>query len=100
MSSGNTIVDSNKPLPLRLSVNEATIDPISDNVSVPIIRLTSKIIDTSSLAVKSKFVEKATITKGIIVNIQCAMTLANRLISSISEFITITSSVFRLRNPL
>ena len=72
MSSGNTIVDSNKPLPLRLSVNEATIDPISDNVSVPIIRLVNKIIDTSSLAVRSKFVEKATITKGIIVNIQCA----------------------------
>ena len=59
MSSGNTIVDSNKPLPLRLSVNEAAIEPISDNVSVPIIRLISKIIDTSSLAVKSKFVEKA-----------------------------------------
>ena len=39
MSSGNTIVDSNKPLPLRLSVNEAAIDPMSDNVSVPIIRL-------------------------------------------------------------
>ena len=56
MSSGNTIVDSNKPLPLRLSVNEAAIDPISDNVSVPIIRLVNKIIDTSSLAVKSKFV--------------------------------------------
>ena len=93
MSSGNTIVDSSKPLPLRLSVNEAAIDPISDNVSVPIIRLVNKIIDTSSLAVKSKFVEKATITKGIIVNIQCAMTLASRLISSISEFITILSSV-------
>ena len=93
MSSGNTIVDSNKPLPRRLSVNEAAIDPISDNVSVPIIRLVNKIIDTSSLAVKSKFVEKATITKGIIVNIQCAMTFASRLISSISEFITIPSSV-------
>ena len=53
MSSGNTIVDSNKPLPLRLSVNEAAIDPINDNVSVPIIRLVNKIIDTSSLAVKS-----------------------------------------------
>ena len=25
MSSGNTIVDSNKPLPLRLSVNEASL---------------------------------------------------------------------------
>ena len=50
MSSGNTIVDSNKPLPLRLSVNEAAIDPINDNVSVPIIRLVYKITAQQSRA--------------------------------------------------
>ena len=76
-----------------LNVKEATIEPINDIVEVPSSKLISKINDVLRLPVNKKFIKKPIRTRGIIVNNQYESTLANTLISRISELITIPSKV-------
>ena len=93
MSKGKTIVDRRRPLPFKLNVKDDAIEPISDIVKLPIIKLIKSVMETERLPVNKKFIRKAIITNGNIENNQCDNTLASIQISSISELITIPSSV-------
>ena len=57
MSKGKTIVDRRRPLPFKLNVKDDAIEPISDIVKLPIIKLIKSVMETERLPVNKKFID-------------------------------------------